>query len=289
MSEEHKTAVVTGVSTGIGRAIAKSLIDSDWRVFGSVRKQADADAAQVALGKNFSPLIFDVTETNAVMRAAETVEKALDGRTLNGLVNNAGIAVAGPVAKIPLEEIRHQFDVNVYGPIRVIQAFLPLLGADHSRICAPGKIINMSSVAGKIASPFMSPYAMSKHALEALSDSLRRELIIHGIDVAIVGPGAIKTPIWDKADEIDVEQYRGTEYAELLSGMKDMMQEFGNDGLPPEDVGKLVSEMLSGRKNGVRYPIQKDQFMKFTLPRLLPTRMVDKAIAKRFGMKPRQQ
>jgi NAD(P)-dependent dehydrogenase (short-subunit alcohol dehydrogenase family) len=287
LTEIQRTAVVTGVSTGIGRAIVNSMIDEGWRVFGSVRKQSDADSAQQALGKKFSPLIFDVTETNAVMRAAELVDKALDGRTLNGLVNNAGIAVAGPVAKIPLDEIKHQFDVNVYGPIRVIQAFLPLLGADHSRTGEPGKIINMSSVAGKIASPFMSPYAMSKHALEALSDSLRRELMIHGIDVAIVGPGAIKTPIWDKADKINVEQYRDTEYADLLSGMKDMMQEFGNEGLPPEDVGKLVAGMLSGRKNAARYAIQKDRFLKFTLPRLLPTRMIDKAIAKRFGMTPR--
>lgn len=287
MTQPRRTAVVTGVSTGIGRAIAKSLVDNGWNVFGSVRKETDARDAAAALGSGFTPLIFDVTDEAAIRRAAEKVEDALAGRTLDALVNNAGIAVAGPVAYLDLEDVKRQIDINVYGPIRVTQAFLPLLGTDHSRQGPRGRIINMSSVAGKMASPFMSPYAMSKHALEAMSESLRREMLPHGIDVIIVGPGAIKTPIWQKADEIDVERYRNTEYYDDLSRMKSMMQEFGASGLEADDVGKLVLHILTTPAPKVRYPILKNEFMMWTLPQMLPRRTVDKAVAKRFGIKPR--
>ena len=158
-----------------------------------------------------------MTDFDAVKQAAAIVEEQLQGKTLGALVNNAGVAVAGPVRYLPLEDLQRQLDINLYGPIRATQAFLSMLGADRRFEGAPGKIINMSSVAGKIASPFMSPYAMSKHALEAMSDSLRRELLVHGIDVVVIGPGAVKTPIWAKADDMDIEQYAKTEYAEVLT------------------------------------------------------------------------
>jgi NAD(P)-dependent dehydrogenase (short-subunit alcohol dehydrogenase family) len=284
MSEDQKTAVVTGVSTGIGRAIAAALIGEGWRVFGSVRKESDARDASAALGENFTPLMFDVTDAAAIDRAAAQVATALHGRTLAGLVNNAGVAVAGPIRYLDLDELRRQIDINLYGPIRVTQAFLPLLGAEPSRTGDPGKIVNMSSVAGKIASPFMGPYAMSKHALEAMSESLRREMTVHGIDVVIVGPGAVATPIWAKADDLDVDQYKGTEYYDTLLQMRSMMQEFGDQGLPAEDIGNLVRDILNGKKRKTRYPVLRKKFMMWTLPNLLPKRMVDKAIAKRFGL-----
>jgi NAD(P)-dependent dehydrogenase (short-subunit alcohol dehydrogenase family) len=283
----QKTAVVTGVSTGIGRAIAKSLIGAGWRVFGSVRKEKDAADASADLGPNFTPLLFDVTDDAAIRREAEKVEKALGGRTLDALVNNAGVAVAGPVGYLDLEDLKRQMDINVFGPIRVTQAFLPMLGADHSRTGAPGRIVNMSSVAGKIASPFMSPYAMSKHALEALSESLRRELVRHGVDVVIVGPGAIRTPIWAKADDLNIERYRNTEYFDDLARMKGMMQTFGDAGLEAAEVGKLVLQILTAQKPKTRYAILRNKFAMWTLPNLMPKRMVDKAVAKRFGMTPR--
>jgi NAD(P)-dependent dehydrogenase (short-subunit alcohol dehydrogenase family) len=283
----QKTAVVTGVSTGIGRAIAKSLIGAGWRVFGSVRKEKDAADAGADLGPNFTPLLFDVTDDAAIRREAEKVEKALGGRTLDALVNNAGVAVAGPVGYLDLDDLKRQMDINVYGPIRVTQALLPMLGADHSRSGPPGRIVNMSSVAGKIASPFMSPYAMSKHALEALSESLRRELVRHGIDVVIVGPGAIRTPIWAKADDLNIERYRNTEYFDDLARMKGMMQTFGDAGLEAVDVGKLVLQILTAQKPKTRYAILRNKFAMWTLPNLMPKRMVDKAVAKRFGMTPR--
>ena len=288
MSEAQKAAVVTGVSTGIGRAIAKALVDAGWKVFGSVRKEKDAAEASAALGANFTPLLFDVTDNAAIRREAEKVDAALAGRTLDALINNAGVAVAGPVAYLDLDDLKRQIDINVYGPIRVTQAFLKMLGADHSRKGAPGRIINMSSVAGKLASPFMSPYAMSKHALEALSDSLRRELIIHGVDVIAIGPGAIRTPIWAKADELDVDRYRNTEYFDDLLRLKNAMRQFGDSGLEAEDVGALALHILTTAKPKTRYAILRNKFAMWTLPNLMPKRLVDKAVAKRFGMSPRK-
>jgi NAD(P)-dependent dehydrogenase (short-subunit alcohol dehydrogenase family) len=287
-SPSENAAVVTGVSTGIGRAIAKSLIDAGWRVFGSVRKDKDASEASAALGPRFTPLLFDVTDAQAIHAAAAKVEAALGGATLKGLVNNAGIAMAGPVAYLPLEDLERQLDVNLYGPIRVTQAFLPMLGADKRFHGAPGRIVNMSSVAGRMASPFMAPYAISKHALEAMSESLRRELMIHGIDVVIIGPGAIKTPIWAKADDLDIAKYENTEYGPFLKQMKSAMQSFGASGLEAEAVGDLVREALVSPRPKTRYAILRDKFAMWTLPNLLPRRMVDGFVAKRFGIAARR-
>ncbi len=281
---DKKTALVTGVSSGIGRAIAEALIKDGWHVYGSVRKQQDAEAAKTALGDGFTPTLFDVTDAEAIARAADEISAALGERTLNGLVNNAGVAVAGPIGHIPIDDIKRQFDINVYGPIRVIQAFLPLLGADKTRQGPKGKIINMSSVAGKIATPFMSPYAMSKHALEAMTDALRRELKLYGIDAVSVGPGAVKTPIWAKADDINIDQYKDTDFYPYLNGMKKNMQAVGDEGLPPEDVGTLVRDILTGAKGATRYAILNGRLTNWVLPRLLPKRMIDNAIAQRFGL-----
>lgn len=287
MNLPNKSAVVTGVSSGIGRAIAKALADAGWRIFGSVRKEKDASDASVALGANFTPLLFDVTDDAGVARGAAQVKAALNGQTLGALVNNAGIAVGGPVAYLNLDDLKRQMDINVYGPIRAVKAFAPLLGAGPLLKGPPGRIVNMSSVAGKMASPFMSPYAMSKHALEAMSESLRREMTVHGIDVVIVGPGAIKTPIWAKADDLDFEQYRSTEYFADLERMKGMMQAFGAEGLEADEVGALVLGILTAPKPKTRYAILKNKFAMWTLPNLLPKRMVDAALIKRFGLKPR--
>lgn len=287
MTNNQKTAVVTGVSTGIGRAIAKSLIGAGWRVFGSVRKDKDAADASADLGPAYTPLMFDVTDDAAIRREAAKVDAALGGKTLDALVNNAGVAVASPIGYMDLDDLKRQMDINVYGPIRVTQAFLPMLGADHSRTGTPGRIINMSSVAGKIASPFMSPYAMSKHALEALSESLRRELIRHGIDVIVIGPGAIRTPIWAKADELNIDRFRNTEYHDDLVRLKNTMQTFGAQGLEAAEVGALTLHILTAAKPKTRYAILRNKFAMWTLPNLMPKRMVDKAVAKRFGMKPR--
>src|SRR6266478_3297954 len=185
-----------------------------FRVFGSVRKQADAERLQAELGERFSPLIFDVTDAAAIAHAAAEVRVALAGGRLWGLVNNAGIAVAGPLLETSPDEFRQQLEVNLVAPMVVIKAFAPLLGTDRTLTGPPGRIVNISSVGGRFAAPFVGLYAASKHGLEGLSESLRRELMLYGIDVIIVGPGAIATPIWDKAENIDTSPYANTEYGE---------------------------------------------------------------------------
>src|SRR6202453_4334458 len=213
-----RSVVITGVSTGIGWATAKLLLERGFQVFGSVRKAVDADRLKTEFGANFIPLTFDVTDEAAVLSAAREVRAALAGETLAGLVNNAGIAVAGPVLELSADEFRRQMDVNVIGPIIATQAFGPLLGSDPSLKGPKGRIVMISSVAGKTGNPLMSAYCSSKHAIEGLSESLRREMMLFGIDVIIVAPGAVKTPIWAKAEETDISTYRNSPFFPALEG-----------------------------------------------------------------------
>src|SRR5665213_2789790 len=173
-----RSVVITGASTGIGWATAKLLLDRGFRVFGSVRKPADADRLTSEFGANFTPLLFDVTDEAAVLAAAREVRAALNGETLAGLVNNAGIAVAGPVLELSADQFRRQMEVNVMGPIIATQAFGPLLGSDPSLRGPKGRIVMISSVAGKNGNPLMSAYAASKFAIEGLSEALRREMTV---------------------------------------------------------------------------------------------------------------
>ena len=178
-----RSVVVTGTSTGIGRGIAKVLTARGFRVFGGVRKKTDAERLSAELGSRFVPLLFDVTDEAAVHTAAAEVRAALGGEMLAGLVNNAGIAVAGPLLKLPIDKFRWQIDVNLVGAVIVIQAFAPLLGIDRQLKGKPGRIVNISSVGGRVATPFLAPYHASKFGVEGLSESLRRELLCYEIDL----------------------------------------------------------------------------------------------------------
>lgn len=282
-ANEQKSIVITGASTGIGYAAARLFLDDGWHVFGSVRKAADADQLTQDYPDAFTALVFDVTDEDAIDRSAAEVRQMLDGRTLGGLINNAGIAVTGPLQHIPMDELRFQFDVNVFGVARVSQAFIPLLGADKSLTGKPGKIVNMSSVAGKVSAPLFGPYTMSKHALEAYSHSLRRELLMYGIDVVVVGPGSIKTPIWDKAEDTNIEQYRNTDYYPVFDRVLHLSKKTGERGMPPEQLGRLLLDILRNDRPKWRYAIVADRLTMWTLPRLLPARMLDKILNKRFG------
>jgi NAD(P)-dependent dehydrogenase (short-subunit alcohol dehydrogenase family) len=279
-----KSVVVTGASTGIGWGCVKVLTAAGYRVFGSVRKQADADRLQAEFGPNFTPLIFDVTDQAAVRRGAEIVEKALGGETLLGLVNNAGIAVAGPLLYIGIDELRQQLEVNLIAQLTVTQAFAPLLGADTSRKGAPGRIVMMSSIGGKNAFPFMGPYSASKFGLEGLSESLRRELMVFGIDVIMIRPGAVATPIWDKADEVDVTRFSNTPYYSSLDKVKEVMIGQGRKGYPPERIGRAVLKALTTARPKTAYTENPNKLQGAAV-RVLPKRMVDRAVAGQLGLK----
>lgn len=279
-----KSVVVTGASTGIGWGCVKVLTQRGFHVFGSVRKQADADRLSKEFGAAFTPLIFDVTDQAAVAAGARTVEAVLKGAMLAGLVNNAGIANPGPLLHIDIDTFRQQMEVNVTGQLIVTQAFAPLLGArPDARTATPGRIVMMSSVGGKVASPFVGPYNASKFALEGLSESLRRELMIYGVDVIVVAPGAIATPIWDKADAIDVTRYDNTPYAKSLAMVKTYMVELGRKGLPPERIGETVHTALTAANPKTRYVVTPEPLTNW-MSLNMPKRMIDKTIAKRLGL-----
>lgn len=280
-----KSVVVTGASTGIGWGCVKVLTGGGFHVFGSVRRQADADRLEAEFGESFTPLLFDVTDAAAVQRGAAQVGAALGNATLAGLVNNAGIAVAGPLLYIDIDELRHQLEVNVTGQLIVTQAFTPLLGADRSRTGAPGRIVMITSVGGRNANPFTGPYNASKFALEGLSESLRRELMIFGIDVVVVAPGAVATPIWDKAEQIDTSRYANTSYAATLDRLKTYMLELGRKGFPPEKIGEAVYRALTARKPKVRHTVTPDPIQNLMV-NTLPKRVVDNMIAGRLGLMP---
>ncbi len=282
MTEQH--VVVTGASTGIGKACVSFLIEQGFHVWGSVRRAQDADRLAQDFGDRFHSLLFDVTDATAIARAAETVSEALQGQTLFGLVNNAGVAESGPLKDIDPERIRTQLDINVIGPLMVTQAFLPLLGGVKGHQGNPGRIVNMSSVSGKRAAPFLGPYAMSKFALEAQSDAFRRELMLYGVDVVVVQPGPIVTPIWDKAADLDVSDYQQSDYFDILEKFQAAAVERGKQGLPAIDVAKVVYRALTLPKPKARYVVTKNKFMSSTLLSFIPDRVLDRIIARQLGL-----
>lgn len=280
-----KTVVITGVSTGIGWSCVKVLIDHGFHVFGSVRKAADGDRLKKEFGSAFTPLIFDVTHEDDIKKAAAQVRTALKGGTLSGLVNNAGIAVAGPLLHLPVKDFRNQLEVNLVGQLMVTQAFGPLLGADKTLKGSPGRIVNMSSVGGKIGAPFIGAYIASKHGLEGLSESLRRELMLYGIDVVIIGPGAIATPIWDKAEELKENPFIHTDFAPAMQKFRNSFITRGRQGHPPERVAEVVLQALTSAHPKVRYAVVRGKFINWLLPRYLPRRVVDRLISRMNGLK----
>lgn len=285
MVQARRSIVVTGASTGIGWAVTQVLTQRGFHVFASVRKSADAERLVAAFGDAVTPLIFDVTDQAAVREAALQVEAVLGGRTLAGLVNNAGIAVAGPLLHLPLDEWRRQLEVNLTGVVIAIQAFAPLVGARGTGPKDPGRIVNIGSVGGRNANPFMAPYCTTKFGLEGLSESLRRELLPFGVDVIVVAPGAVATPIWEKADEIDTAAYADTVYAKPMEGLRAYMLALGKSGLPPERIGEAVHTALTAARPKARYTVtpQPGQFL---LSQVLPKRVLDRIIGKRLGLLP---
>ncbi|PPD04544.1 MAG: oxidoreductase [Methylocystis sp.] len=282
-----KAVVVTGASTGIGAACVDLLIENGFLVFASVRKDSDAAALTDRHGASVIPLFFDVTDAESIAAAARDVEARLDGETLAGLVNNAGVAVPGPLLHLPIDDFRRQIEVNLIGQLRIIQAFAPLLGAGAQRRGAPGRIVNMSSVAGRFAAPFLGAYAASKFGLEGMSDALRRELIVYGVDVVLIEPGMIATPIWDKAEATDLAMFEGTTYAAPGRRMLKWLVEAGRRAPGPDVVARAVLRALTAPRPPIRIPVLRNRFTDYTLRSLLPARLVDWLTARRLGLLPK--
>jgi NAD(P)-dependent dehydrogenase (short-subunit alcohol dehydrogenase family) len=269
--------IVTGASSGIGEATALHLRSLGFEVLPGVRKEEDAERLR---GDGFRPVILDVADAASIERCREEL-----GEELRGLVNNAGVAIAGPLEFVPVDEIRHQLEVNVVGQVAVTQAFLPALRRGR------GRIVNVSSIGGRVALPMAGPYAASKFALEGLSDSLRREVGRHGVEVVLIEPGGIKTPIWEKG---------GAKAAELRAGMPEEADRLYGDliravtaeseriaterGLPPSAVAEVIGEALTAQRPRTRYLVGRDAKARAALARVLPARILDRLIARALGV-----
>jgi short-subunit dehydrogenase len=272
--------VVTGASTGIGNACALHLDRLGFRVFAGVRRDEDAERLRSSASERLVPIKLDVTDSESIAGAAREVQAALAGAQLSGLVNNAGIAVSGPVEYLPIGEIRKQIEVNFIGQVAVTQAFLPLLRLSR------GRVINIGSVGGEVALPFLSPYAASKHAIEGFSDSLRREVEPLGMKVAVVRPGAIQSSIWERgnaaADEVlaSVPPQALEVYGEAVRGARAAANKRASEAIPAQAVADVVEHALTSDKPKTRYVVGRVGKAMVTLERWLPDRAFDRLVAR---------
>tara|TARA_B100001029_G_C15038529_1_gene441889 strand:+ start:617 stop:1471 length:855 start_codon:yes stop_codon:yes gene_type:complete len=276
--------VVTGVSSGIGFNAAETLCEAGYKVYGSVRKKEDGDKLCNLYPDLFKTIVFDVRDEEAIEKASEFVKNDLkDDDKLVGLVNNSGIALGGPFKYLNTDIFRKQLEVNVLGVVSVTRNFLNLLGA-YKGSKHQGKIIMISSVSGHRAYPYMSPYSASKFALEGMSDSLRRELMMFGVDVILIEPGPVESEIWNKAPSKEDNPFIGTEYEESLKAFYDQVVEKGKRPLPTSVIGNAIKNIMQNPKPKTRYVYTKDKFKEFTIPGILPDRTLDKLMAKRLKL-----
>jgi NAD(P)-dependent dehydrogenase (short-subunit alcohol dehydrogenase family) len=257
-----RTAIVTGASSGIGEACAVRLARAGWRVLAGVRREGDAP-------EGTEELLLDVTDAEQIRGVADRVDE------LDGLVNNAGIALGSPLELVPVDQLRHQLEVNLVGQVAVTQALLPALRRSR------GRIVFIGSIAGRSALPFLAPYAASKHALEAVADSLRLELKPFGISVSIVEPGSIRTAIWGRsaarADELaaTMDSEVAELYAERVAAFRSVALKRGEGGAPADRVAEVVEEALSAERPHARYLVGRDAKLRAGFERL-PDRLRDR-------------
>lgn len=280
-SKLNKSILITGCSTGIGKALVKYFLSKGFLVFGSIRTKSLAEPLEKELGEKFCSLVFDVRNRSQIEKAFSKVKSKLKGENLGILVNSAGIAKLGPVELIEPEEFKQHLETMVMGAFNCVQVFLPLLGTKNKN-SRPGKIINISSGGGTIGQPFMSSYCTSKHALEGFSESLRRELMMHKIDVIIVAPRAFKTPIWNKSNIGGrVSLYEKTTYSEPFKKFSKMIKSQSEQGRDVRELAKKIYTIAKKNKPKVKYSFGPSGFL-FFLIRFLPKRFIDKLLAKYF-------
>lgn len=279
-----KTVVITGASSGIGRATALRLARGGFRVFAGYRDEVDAASLAAEATGELEPLSIDVADADQIAAAAARVGEAAGGQGLWGLVNNAGIAIPGPVESLPIDDLRRALEVNLVGQIAVTQALLPTLRR------ARGRVVNMTSVGGRVGTPFMVAYHASKFGLEGTSDALRRELAGVGVEVSAVEPGSIATAMWD----------RGREHAEgVLSGMSaeaketygadleavdEMATRTGERGADPDTVARVVERALTARRPRARYVVGADARAMILAQAVLPARVFDRLMRRAMGL-----
>jgi len=286
-TQQRGAVVVTGASSGIGRACALHLDKSGYRVFATVRKQTDADSLKVAASPNLVPVLMDVTDEASIAAAAATVTAAVGSDGLAGLVNNAGYGVPGPIELIAPADLRRQFEVNVVGQVMVTQAFLPLIRL------ARGRIVNIGSVGGKITIPFGGALCASKYAIEAINDALRMELHSWGIHVVLIAPAGISTPAVDalvRDGEAAIQKFTPEgrrRYEKMFMTFLQKAVAREKKGSPPEVVARAVLKALTVHKPKARYPVGADATPLTWLPWLLPARWLDQVRFKIFGQPPR--
>lgn len=278
-----RSAVITGASTGIGRATALLLDRQGFRVFAGVRRAEDGERLAAEASERLSPLLVDVTDAAAIGAAAKLVAAEVGTDGLGGLVNNAGIAVGGVQEFLDLDELRRQLEVNVVGVVAVTKAFLPLLRQAH------GRVVNVSSNGGYVAAPFMGPYNASKFAVEAISDSLRRELLPWRMQVSVIEPGSIATDIWEKgrgeADRIreGLPEEGAALYRPALDAMRRYVEKTASRAIPAEEVAKAVHHALTAPTPHTRYRVGLDARLTRVLSIWLPDRLLDTFIAFNLG------
>ena len=280
----RQNILITGVSSGIGLAMAERLLNNGYFVFGSVRQEKDAERLKKKLGSNFHPVIMDVTDYPSIEAAKEAVIQNAHGNGLTALINNSGIVVSGPLKYLSMEDLEYQFRVNVFGLVKVTQIFLPLLGGEKNTIYKPGTIINVSSISGLFTLPFIVPYSTSKHALESITDGLRRELDIYGINVVSVNPGAVRTPIWEKV-KASKNVFAGTDYAGFEGYSQRQIELNEKDAIEPDIIAKTIQDIIEKKARKPSYLLMKNALVfKFMLA--LPKSLQDKIINQmKYGTK----
>ncbi|ULA62511.1 MAG: SDR family oxidoreductase [Nitrospira sp.] len=276
LSGNGKAVVITGASTGIGAACARHLDRLGFTVFAGVRRIEDGESLKAKGSARLQPILLDVTDADSIEQARVRISEQVRPQELAGLVNNAGIAVVGPLEAVPIADLRRQFEVNVIGQVAATQAFLPLLRQGR------GRIVNMGSIAGRAAMPVMGPYSASKFALEAVTDALRLEVQQWGIKVSIVEPGAIATPIWTKSGSKAEELEAGTSeelktlYAGVIAGVRARVVEAAARAIPPDAVSDAVVHALTAAHPKTRYLVGRDAKVRALMIKLLPDRWSDR-------------
>jgi NAD(P)-dependent dehydrogenase (short-subunit alcohol dehydrogenase family) len=277
-----RSVLVTGASTGIGRVTALRLDGAGWKVFAGVRKEEDAASLRGEASERLTAVTLDVTDPEQISAAAERIGRESEGG-LDGLVNNAGVAVPGPLETVPLEDLRHQLEVNLVAYVAVTQAMLPELRR------AEGRIVFLSSIGGRIAFPFGGPYHASKFATEAIGDVFRQELRPWGLKVAIIEPGSIDTPIWErgrrKAEDIEARAPKtNLLYGAALDKFRKVIEDTAERGIPPEKVAKAISHALESPRPKTRYLVGLDAKVQARLQPLIPTVLFDRIVARQLNL-----